>query len=262
MDIFSVSKKNIFISGATGHLGNAISKGLAKAGATVFINGRDENSCGVLVDEIRSSGAHAELACFDITDYEAMRSYFQSKRDLPLHCIVNNAYAGKGGVTETSTIEDYRNAYEISIVATEELLKSALSNLRKAAAEPAGASVINMSSMYGVVSPNLSNYSDAGSSNPPFYGAAKSALIQLTKYWACEFGGENIRFNAVTPGPFPNLTVQEKNPDFIRDLQKNTALGRIGQPEELVGSVLFLASDASSYITGATIAADGGWTAW
>ncbi|MEC2746408.1 SDR family oxidoreductase, partial [Bacillus cereus] len=97
--------------------------------------------------------------------------------------------------------------------------------------------------------------------NPPNYGAGKAAIIQFTRYLACHYGLKGIRANSISPGPFPNTEVQ-KNKEFIRNLKKKTALGRIGNPQELQGLIVFLASNASSYVTGQNICIDGGWTSW
>ncbi len=91
---------------------------------------------------------------------------------------------------------------------------------------------------------------------------AKAALIQYTKYAAVEFGKEKIRVNAISPGPFPSLEVQKKDPSLIKRLSKKVSLNRIGKESELRGPVIFLASDASSYVNGANLVVDGGWTAW
>ena len=122
--------------------------------------------------------------------------------------------------------------------------------------------MINVASMYGLVSPDLRVYENAASTNPPFYGAAKAALLQLSRYLACELAKDNIRVNALCPGPFPCPSVKEANPEFIKKLENRVPLGRIGIAEELKGPVVFLASDDSSYVTGSTLNVDGGWTAW
>ena len=120
--------------------------------------------------------------------------------------------------------------------------------------------IVNISSMYGIVSPDPANYKDAKKfANPPHYGAAKAGLIQLTRYAAVHLAKYNIRVNSISPGPFPGESVK-KNSDFIKVLSKNLPLGRIGDPIELLGPVIFLLSSASSYITGENIVVDGGWT--
>ena len=122
-------------------------------------------------------------------------------------------------------------------------------------------SIINIASMYGVVSPNPEIYGTSGQNNPPFYGAAKAGIIQLTKYLACHYVKDGVRANCISPGPFPNLDTK-MNKDFIENLSRKTPMNRVGQPAELQGIAVLLASDASSYINGQNIGVDGGWTVW
>ena len=114
--------------------------------------------------------------------------------------------------------------------------------------------------MYGMVAPQFEVYEDFPQFlNPPHYGAAKAGIIQLTKYYASYLGAFNIKVNAVTPGPFPSNPVQtEKN--FIQELEKKTCLNRVGRPEDLGGAFVFLAADASNFMTGQNLVIDGGWT--
>ena len=114
--------------------------------------------------------------------------------------------------------------------------------------------------MYGVVAPQFEIYDDFPAYlNPPHYGAAKAGVIQLTKYYASYLGKYNVQVNTVTPGPFPSDKVQESQ-GFVAALEHKTCLNRIGKPEDLAGSFVFLASDASNFITGQNIIVDGGWT--
>jgi NAD(P)-dependent dehydrogenase (short-subunit alcohol dehydrogenase family) len=119
-----------------------------------------------------------------------------------------------------------------------------------------------MGSMYGMVSPDQRVYESKRVANPPFYGAAKAALLQWTRYAACEFGPEGIRVNAISPGPFPSTDVQAANPDFVATLANKVPMGRIGHAKEIQGPLSFLISDASSFVNGTNLVVDGGWTCW
>ena len=114
--------------------------------------------------------------------------------------------------------------------------------------------------MYGMLSPDPDIYNNR---KPSFldYALGKSAIIHYTKYAAVHLAKKNIRVNTISPGPFPNIETQ-KDKTFIKKLKKKVPLGRIGNPSEIAGSVVFLASDSASYITGHNLVVDGGWTIW
>lgn len=260
--LFDLTGRHALVTGATGHLGRAISRALAESGAHVLVNGRDAVTTKNFVAELGLDGLSAEAACFDVCDATAVATHAQSREGKPLHILINNAYSGGGGTAETSEDSAFRDAYEIGLVAAQRMLKSHLPGLRQAVREDSDASVVNVASMYGVVSPDLRTYNSPSGSNPPFYGATKAALIQFTRYAACEFGHEGIRVNALAPGPFPNPKVQQEASGFVSQLVKKVPLGRIGQAGDIGGPMVFLASPAASFVTGTVLKADGGWTAW
>jgi NAD(P)-dependent dehydrogenase (short-subunit alcohol dehydrogenase family) len=128
-------------------------------------------------------------------------------------------------------------------------------------------SIINVSTMYALVAPRPQLYQGTEFINPPGYSAAKAGLLSFTRYVASFWGLHGIRANAILPGPFSNTedvgganAVQQDSP-FLERLKGFTSMGRIGKPHELAGALLFLASDASSFMTGQAIVVDGGWTA-
>src|SRR5690606_2795411 len=129
-----------------------------------------------------------------------------------------------------------------------------------------GGKIVNIASMYGQVSPNFDKlYRGDGCekyTNPPHYGAAKAGVIQLTKYYACLLGKENIYVNAISPGPFSKVSIQEETPIFVERLKSSNPLNKLGVPEDLIGVVVLLSSNASNFITGQNFAVDGGWTIW
>lgn len=259
---FSLEFRQVLITGATGYLGRTMALGLVEMGANVILNGRDRERVEQFADELCKMGFKAKPAVFDVNNEQDVRGWFDLYGDTPLHGLVNNAYAGGAGSVETTIEDDYRNSFEVSLVSAHRLLQCALPSLRAAVRECGNASVVNMGSMYGLVSPDQRVYENKQVANPPFYGAAKAALLQWTRYAACEFGSEGIRVNAISPGPFPSRVVQAANPDFIATLASKVPMGRIGRAEEVQGPLSFLISDASTFVNGTNLVVDGGWTCW
>jgi NAD(P)-dependent dehydrogenase (short-subunit alcohol dehydrogenase family) len=262
VQIFSLEGKTALVTGATGHLGEAMAYILAEAGAHVLINSRSSERGASLAAALTAAGHSAEAAIFDVTSPDAVSGFISNYGCRPLHIIINNAYVGGARSIELSSETLFNESYDVSVVAAHRIFTMCLQNLRLAVKNSGGASVINLASMYALVSPDQRIYDSASQVNPPFYGASKAALLQFTRYAACEFGGEGIRVNAISPGPFPSALVQTTSPQFIDSLIKKVPMGHIGSPEEIKGPVLFLASEASSYVNGANIVVDGGWTCW
>ncbi len=260
---FDLAGKRALISGATGHLGLAMAGALGRAGATVYINSRSRERCMHVVNELREVGVLAEPAVFDVTSVKSVQNFFnEGLTEIPLHILINNAYRGGGGTIETSAPEDYGASYDVTVTSAHQLLNASLKSLRLAVEESGDASVINIASMYGMVSPDQRVYGTPNGTNPPFYGAAKAALIHWSRYAACEFGKEGIRVNSLSPGPFPSEAVQKSTPEFMKILASKVPVGRIGQANEIGGPVVFLASPAARFVNGANLVVDGGWTSW
>ena len=261
---FRLDERVCFLSGATGHLGRLMAEALAAAGAHVLVNARNREKVDELVAALRSNGWQASPAAFDVTDEAAVQDWVArtEREQRRLDVIVHNATAGRPGAFAEIQAADFEQVYKINVVAAFQLLKAALPLLRKSAKFTAGASVVNISSMYGSVSPDPSIYRSSGANNPPSYGPAKAGMLQLTRYAACHLAPDRIRVNCLSPGPFPSRQYLEKDPEFDGRLRAKVPMGRTGNPRELQGPLLFLASDASSFVTGINLPVDGGWTAW
>jgi NAD(P)-dependent dehydrogenase (short-subunit alcohol dehydrogenase family) len=264
LDLFHLDGRIAFITGAAGHLGRSMAKGLAEAGAHVVLAGRKEENLRALANELLAEGRKADVVVIDVENEESVQRAFArvAEDHGRLHVLVNNAYEGAGGTMETSSVESFARAYEVAVIGAFRCIVAAKPLLKAAVLETGHASIINIASMYGIVSPDLRIYDSQEESNPPFYGAAKAGLIQLTRYAACEYAKEGIRVNAISPGPFPKPLIRVQNPGFHERLCAKTPLGRTGEPEELKGVVVFLASDAATFVTGANLVVDGGWTVW
>ena len=258
--LFRLDGRTAFISGGAGHLGAAMVRAMAAHGAHVIVNGRNETRLAAFKDALADEGFLIGTACFDMMDFDAVRAFFAS---LPrLDILINNAVTVQAGKLETQTADDFDIAYRSSVTASFEAMRSAEHALDAAVSANGHASVINIATMYAHVSPDPKIYGESGLNSPPAYGPAKAGLVQLTRHMACHWGHKGIRVNSVSPGPFPNPGIAAAKPQFAARLAEKTALGRIGQPEEIAGTIVFLGSDASRYVTGTDIAVDGGWTAW
>jgi len=265
VDLFRLDGKIAFLSGATGLLGRPMAWALAAAGAHVVCNSRRQDAVDALVNELKGAGHSASGASFDVTDESAVARAVDliGAAHGRLNILVNNAASGRPGTIETATLADFEQAYRVNVTAAFSLMQRALPLLKAGAERSAGgASVVNIASMYASVSPDPRIYGTSGANNPPYYGAAKAGLVQFTRYAACHLACDRIRVNCISPGPFPSAKYLGSDPQFHDRLKNKNPMQRTGDPSEMQGPLLFLASDASSYVTGVNLAVDGGWTAW
>jgi NAD(P)-dependent dehydrogenase (short-subunit alcohol dehydrogenase family) len=257
--LIDLTNRVIIVSGGYGHLGKAIVKGLLLHNATVVVAGRKEEKYKEFLNELdKKHLSKVSFEDFDISNSKSIQKGFDNVFNAhgKINVLVNNAYYSEGQFPETMTDEDWQTGIDGTLSSIFRCTREIIPYLRKSDS----GSIINVSSMYGVIAPDFQLYDDSPVYlNPPHYGAAKAGLIQLTKYYASYLGKEKIRVNAITPGPFPSKEVQ-KDKDFTKKLANKTRLGRFGEPEDLAGAFVFLASDAASFITGQNLIIDGGWT--
>ncbi|MFP5307880.1 MAG: SDR family NAD(P)-dependent oxidoreductase [Gammaproteobacteria bacterium] len=257
---FRLDGRTVFVSGAAGHLGEAMSVAFARAGAHVLLNGRTASKLEGLRERLLAEGGQCSVAAFDIMDRREADAYF---RALPrLDALVNNAISGLPKTADAASAEVFGVALQSGVTAAYENTVAAMPALQAAVAAVGHAAVINVTSIYAHVSPSFSIYGDSGLDSAPHYSAAKGGLLQLTRYMACRFAPQRIRVNSLSPGIFPWDSVRRDHPDFVERVSARTPLGRTGLAEEIGGPAVFLASDAASFMTGADLCVDGGWTAW
>ena len=253
---FDLRGMNALVTGAGGHLGSAISMGLAEHGANVYLNGRNKEKLIKLKKKISKLNCKAEIALFDIENIKEVDNFFNKINKLDI--LINNAYHGKTGKFENFSEDNYKEAFNINILSLANIVNKSLTLLKKSKK----ASIINISSMYGSIIPDPKLYQKTGLNNPPHYGVIKAALEHYTKYASVNLAKYNIRVNSISPGPFPKKSIIVKYPKFIERLKSKNPLNRIGKPEDIITSILFLASPNSSFVTGSNIPIDGGWKLW
>ena len=259
MNIFSLKDKVILITGGYGYLGTAITTSIASQGATTYVLARDRQKFDLSFAEVNESiRNNIFFESCDVSDGRGIASAFKAvyAKEGRIDVLVNNAFYLKGQSPEQMSETDWHIGIDGTLNSVFRCIKEIIPYFKASG----NGKIINVSSMYGLVAPDFEVYKDAPEFlNPPHYGAAKAGVIQLTKYYASFLGKSNINVNAVTPGPFPSAKVK-KHLKFIAALEQKTALGRVGLPEDLAGAFIFLASEASNYITGQNIIVDGGWT--
>ena len=187
-----------------------------------------------------------------------IRDYFGRLKRLDV--LVNNIGFMQAKSFADLAPQDFAATYGATVGTAFETVRAALSALKAAVAAAGDASVINVSSMYGRVAPDGRLYDRREQQSPFHYGPAKAGLEQLTRHLAAELGPSGVRVNTLVPGAFPQ---PGKMPAGLEPrLAARTMLGRIGEAGEIAGPLLFLAAPASTYVTGASLVVDGGWTAW
>lgn len=258
-ELFSLKGKVALITGAAGWLGSAMSRALAEAGATVVVTSREADKAAAFAATLPGAGHLGLPLIQDQTD--RLDAFVDDivHRLGRVDVLVNNAYGGTGPTIDNATPAQFDDAFHTGVTSYFILARAVANHLRQRGAP---GSIINIASMYGMVASYPDVYVGYQINSPPNYHALKGGLIHLTRHLAVYWAQYNIRVNSISPGPFPPPRVNDANPGFVDILAKKVPLGRVGKPEEVKGAIVFLASDASNYVTGQNIVVDGGWTAW
>ena len=259
-EIFDLSGRVALITGGAGHLGGVFARTLAGAGARVALLDLDPARVEARAAELREAGAPPVLALTaDVGREDEMAVAITRVGEIfgRLDVLVNNAAAKSANFfapVRDFPVEEWDDVLRINLTAM---------FLSVRAAEPllvaAGkASVVNVASIYGVSAPDQRIYDGVTFNTPAIYSASKAGVVGLTRYLATYYADKGIRCNVITPGG-----VFAGQPDrFVQHYNARTPLGRMARAEEMGPALLYLASDASSYVTGHNLLVDGGWTAW
>jgi NAD(P)-dependent dehydrogenase (short-subunit alcohol dehydrogenase family) len=234
--------RTALVTGATAGIGRATAMALAALDASVIAHGRNVERGALVVKDIEAAGGQARFLAADLTDPSQIARLVEQAGEVDI--LVNNAGRSWFGPTAELDVATY-DAMFASNVRSAYLLTAAIAPAM--AARGAG-SIVNIASMAGAV----------GLAGGAAYSATKASMSAMTRAWAAEFSPAGVRVNAIAPGP---VYSDGSSTERIDALAATTLLGRGAQPDEIAGVIAFLATDAARYITGATIAVDGGRTA-
>ncbi len=266
LEIFSLNSKTAIVTGACGLLGRKHCEILAAAGARVAVADINEEKCLDFANELGKNHIALHL---DVTQSDSLKKAHEKlmRHFGRIDILVNNAampdsFEHPDLGPESSGFENYplslfQKAMDVNVTGV--FLCSQV--FGKTMADQKSGSIINIASTYGMVGPDQSIYIDNNGKRrmykSPVYPTTKGAVINFTRYLASYWGNKGVRVNSLSPGGVEN----QQDDFFVENYAKKTLLGRMAQPTDYQGALLFLASSASSYMTGANLVVDGGWTA-
>jgi NAD(P)-dependent dehydrogenase (short-subunit alcohol dehydrogenase family) len=237
--------KKALVTGATSGIGRAIAVKLAEAGATVYLTGRRAELGKETVELIERAGGTGHFIVSDVANLDDVRRLADEVGEVDV--LVNNAGIFPFAPTPEQSVETYEQVFDVNVRGTYFLTAA----LAPAMVAKKKGSIVNVSSVAGQI----------GTPVGSVYNASKAAMDALTRSWAVEFGAAGVRANSVAPGPIATEMAVTSVGEMFEEITSGVPLGRAGEPEEIAEAVLFLASDRSSYITGAVLTADGGYVA-
>lgn len=251
-DLFSLKDKVALVTGGSGGIGLMIARGFVQAGAKVYIASRKEDTLAAQAAELSREGQciglpanlGTEDGCRSLADALAAR---ESRLDI----LVNNAGANWGAPLDEYPDSAWDKVLALNVKAIFHLTRACLPLLRAAATPRQPARVINIGSIDGLRVPLLETYA---------YSSSKAAVHHLTRVLAVRFAPEHITVNAVAPGPFESKMMKATLDRFQDAIVGSCPLGRIGEPDDMAGVCIYLASRAGAYVTGTVIPVDGGIT--
>jgi NAD(P)-dependent dehydrogenase (short-subunit alcohol dehydrogenase family) len=253
-DLYSLKGSCALVIGGAGKIGFPMAESLAEAGAKVFIASRNSVNYDLAVDKIRSQGLEAEGVTLDQSSEEsvvfAMNTITKEYKTPDI--LINSGCSRPMKLFFHDSIENWDKSMQINargIFLTSRIFGEAMAKNKKG-------SIINISSIYGLVAPDMNLYNGSDFETEPDYAFLKGGIISFSKYLSSYYSKKGVRVNCISPGGFYN---NQPEP-FLSNYLAKTPMGRMAEHDDMKGVALFLASDASRYITGAVIPVDGGWT--
>ena len=257
-ELSNLSGKVALVTGGTGYLGTAFCNALAEAGASVVISSRDAARAEQAATKLPSPGGAAHYGVeLDLMEGESSRRGFAAAVEVAgqVDVLVNNGLDAEGKDLTEIAFEEFAR-HQANNAGHFELARLLHAH---AVQRSVPASIVNLGSLYGQVGSYPDTYAGVCSASSVAYHALKGGTIHMTRHLAVYWAADGIRVNTLSPGPFP---APSASGEMVERLKAKSPMKRMGQPHELKGALLFLASDASSYLTGHNLIVDGGWTAW
>ena len=258
MEMLSLRGKTAVVTGGAGRYGRQIVAGLAEAGAEVYIASRNQEKCEAVAAEFRADGGDVKSVALDLADQNSIDAMVDGviRSAGKIDILVNNAVTRCVGGGWGSPLSAYDQSLHVNASAMFYITSLVAGDMKKRNR----GSIINIGSMMGLVGIERGNYrgTEMGRNPSPIYFYEKGGVVNFTRWAASILGPHNIRVNAVHPGGLMEAHLPEA---FVRNYSERTQLGRLAGPEDLKGVIVFLASDASGYVTGTNIPVDGGYTA-
>lgn len=256
--LFALTGRVALLTGGSGYLGSAMARALAEAGATVVLTSRSEERATAAAAALPGPGGAQHLGIrLDHRDPESLERGFTEavRRAGQVDILINNGQEGPPNDWTTVNAEQFN--HHLTNATGYFLLARLLRNHVVERGVPGN--IILLGSMYGQVASYPEAYEDLCPASPVAYHALKGGIIHMTRHLAVYWARDGVRVNCLSPGPFPS----ERAPTGLAErLCTRLPMKRMGQPHELKGAIVFLASDASSFMTGQNLVVDGGWTAW
>jgi len=248
-DLFDVKGKIVLVTGGSRGIGEMIARGFVEAGSKVYISSRKADVCDALAAELSKSGTCVSLPADLSTEAECQRLASEiTSREKHLDVLVNNAGATWGAPMAEYDEQAFERVLALNVKGVFHLTKFLRSHLEAAGTPDAPARVINIGSIDGIQVPAMETYA---------YSSSKAAVHQLTRHLA-KFMAPLVTVNAIAPGPFQSKMMAATLATFGDSIVASAPMKRIGRPDDMAGTAIFLASPAASYITGAIIPVDGG----
>lgn len=258
-ELFDLTGRTALVTGGSGWLGNALCEALAEAGATVVVSSRNAERAETVANSLPSIGhASHQSVELDHLSADSIQQGFDNAVNATgqVDVLVNNGLALVSGDVTNITSDDFAQ-HQVNNAGYFELARRFRDHVVDRSAT---GSVINIGSMYGQVASYPQSYEGICSASSVAYHTLKGGTIHMTRHLAVYWAKDPVRVNCLSPGAFPNPASAPA--EMIERLEEHVPMQRMGVPEELKGAIVFLASDASSYMTGQNITIDGGWTAW